>query len=190
MKSSYKNTLLYLLFAVIFGVFGYQMTIRYLPNFIYNKVHQKASERNLSDNTLSYHDLPTDTLRRVVMPNPDFLYVSCFYDVSENPLRFTGNLPDSSYWSVSFYQPNTINWYIKNDMEYASNDLDLVLTKKDTDYKNDFGKSEVAASPTDKGFMLIRIVVTDDSPEILKKYKDWQKSVQLETIEALTQDEI
>ena len=188
MKSSYRNILLYLLFAIIFGVVGYQMTIRYLPNFIYNKVHKRALKKNPSDNTLSYHDLPTDTLRSVVMPNPDFLYVSCFYDVSENPLHFTGTLPESTYWSVAFYQPNTINWYVKNDIEYASNQLNLVLTKENQKYTPDFAGSETAVSPTDKGFMLIRIVVTDDSPETLKKYKDWQKSIQIEKVETLIED--
>lgn len=190
MKSLYKNILLYLLFAVIFGVVGYQMTIRYLPNFIYNKVHNRAFERNKADNTLSYHDLPTDTLRSVVMPNPDFLYVSCFYDVSESPLHFTGTLPDSSYWSVSFYEPNTINWYVKNDMEYDSNKLDLVLSKRNQQYKPDFAGAESAVSPNDKGFMLIRIVVTDSSPETLKKYKDWQQSIKLEMIGTEIESEI
>ena len=183
MKSSYKNILFYLLFAVIFGVVGYQMTIRYLPNFIFNKVHKRSLGRNAADNTLLYHDLPTDTLRSVVMPNPDFLYISSFYDVSKNPLHLTGTLPDSTYWSVAFYQPNTINWYIKNDIEYSSNQLNLVLTKQNQKFSPDFANLEAVVSPTDKGFMLIRILVTDSSPETLKKYKIWQQSVKLETIE-------
>jgi uncharacterized membrane protein len=185
MNASFKNIVVYLFLAAIFGILGYQITIAYLPNFIYNKVHKISLEKTGADNVLSYPDLPTDSSRSVVLPNPDFLYISCFYDISKNPIHFKGILPDSSYWSVAFYQPNTINWYVKNDTQYPSNQLDLVLVKKGTDYKYDFKQSEIAASPTNKGFMLIRILVTDNSDAVVQKFRVWQKSVKLEVLDIL-----
>ena len=178
-----NKIIIYSTIALITGFAAYRLTIQYLPNYIFSKLHQRVENRGISDNELVYVNLPSDTSRSVVMPNPDFLYISCFYDVSNRPLRFLGTLPDSSYWSISFYKPNTVNWYIKNDTEYTSNKLDLVLAEKERDYKVNFGTSEVAESPTDKGFMLIRILVTDHSEESLKRYKAWQESVKIEILD-------
>ena len=70
----------------------------------------------------------------------------------------------------------------------SSNQLNLVLTKQNQKFSPDFANLEAVVSPTDKGFMLIRILVTDSSPETLKKYKTWQQSVKLETIESPVKD--
>ncbi len=182
MKRTYQ-IFIYLAIALITGVAAYYITTRYLPNFIFNKLHNRSISRGYADNELAYHPLLTDTARSVVMPNPDFLYVSCFYNIKDAPLRMMGTLPDSTYWSVAFYEPNTVNWYIKNDMEYSSNELDLIITQEGKEYQQNFGKTEIAQSPTSTGFMLIRILITDTSEKSVAKYRAWQKSVQLTVLD-------
>ena len=165
------------IFAILTFAF-YHLTIQFLPNGIYGILKYRAlNDRGYATNELVYNPLPTSESRAVVMPNPDFLYISCFYDLSEGPLHLTGIMPDFSYWSVAFYQPNTVNWYIKNDLEYGTNDLSLILSKDEN--LNNPTNTEIAVAPEDEGFLLIRILVSNDSAHILKKYVHWQKSVRL-----------
>jgi len=172
----------YLLLVVVLSFAMYQLVITFLPNVIFDAFHRRMTNTvKVNDNELYYVPLPTDDTRAVVLPNPDFLYITSFYDLSEGPLSLSGNLPDSTYWSVAFYQPNTINWYVKNDLEYGSGQLNLILAQ----YGNhtDFDKEvELANSPVEKGLMLIRILVTANDPEIVKRYEALQKSVRLTAI--------
>lgn len=80
-------------------------------------------------------------------------------------------MPDSSYWSVSFYKPNTINWYVKNDQEFNTNKLDLKLSL------NNNLKENTIKSPVEKGFMIVRILVEKKDKESLDYYKSLQKSI-------------
>lgn len=177
-----KSTLKYVLIIALLSIVSYQLTITFLPDVIYGIFHRRLLENvSIPDNELYYVPIPTDNSRAVVMPNPDFLYVTCFYDLNEGPLNLTGNLPDSTYWSVAFYQPNTINWYVKNDLEYGTGQLNLILAE-DGDNTDFDTETEIAKSPVDKGLMLIRILVTDNDPEVLKKYESLQKSVRLDAM--------
>ena len=107
-----------------------------IPNIIYKVFHYKiVNNQNVQDNELKHFDIPNDQSRDVVMPNPDFLYSTSFYDLSNGDLNLKGKMPESTYWSVSFYKPNTVNWFVKNDDEFIDNNLDmkiiyLILTKK------------------------------------------------------------
>ncbi|RMG82229.1 MAG: DUF1254 domain-containing protein [Bacteroidetes bacterium] len=172
-----KKIILLIAFTATFSYCFYHLTIAVLPNVIYGVLHFKANQNHPdSDNQLTYHALPNDQSRAVVMPNPDFLYVSSFYDLTEGPLRITGTLPDSTYWSLAFYQPNTLNWYIKNDLQFGTNQLDLLLATEDQD-RTGLEASEVALSPVRKGFLLFRILVTD--PARLPEFEARQKSIRL-----------
>ena len=127
-----KKGLTYLLFVGLTTFFSYNLTIKYLPNFIYGVFHYKMkNDHNINDNELKFYNLPNDKSKVVVMPNPDFLYVVSFYDIRNGPLNLTGKMPDSTYWSISFYKSNTINWYVKNDKEFKDNHLNIVLLDYD-----------------------------------------------------------
>ena len=105
------------------------------------------------------------------MPNPDFLYSTIFYDLSEKDLNINANMPDSTYWSVSFYKPNTINWFVKNDQEFDTNKLDLTLTLNDSKSEN------VIKSPVKKGFMIIRMLVEKKDKKSIESYRTLQKNI-------------
>lgn len=174
-----KKILPYLLLFLVAFIGFYQLTISFLPNALYALVQQKMEARvGYSKNRVLHLDLPTDSSRAVVMPNPDFLYVSSFYDLKDGPLQLTGSMPDSTYWSVSFYQPNTVNWYIKNDRQYESDELNLVLVSSQSKIQAP-EDAELVRAPRKKGFLLIRILVTDTEATPMKKYKDWQQSIEL-----------
>ena len=119
------------------SICSYNLTIHYIPNIVYAVFHYKIEKnQNIKDNEIKHFDIPSDQSRNVVMPNPDFLYSTIFYDLSEKDLNINANMPDSTYWSVSFYKPTTINWFVKNDQEFDTNKLDLTLTLNDSKSEN------------------------------------------------------
>ena len=151
---------------------SYNLTIHYIPNIVYAVFHYKIEKnQNIKDNEIKHFDIPSDQSRNVVMPNPDFLYSTIFYDLSEKDLNINANMPDSTYWSVSFYKPNTINWFVKNDQEFVTNNLDLTLTFNDSCSEN------VIKSPVKKGFMIIRILVEKKDQKSIELYRTLQKNI-------------
>lgn len=167
-----KKGLLYLGILSLLSVACYFITIYTLPNVIYSVVQSKSQKQGRIENQLYYTDLLDDKSRTVVMPNPDFLYVATFYNLADGDIQLTGTMPDSSYWSLAFYESNTVNYYIKNDMEFGTSNLNITLTKDKSKPKPG---DETIESPADKGFMLIRILVTDASR--VKDFKALQESV-------------
>jgi len=167
-----KKIFFYLWILLIMSVCSYNLTIHYIPNIVYEVFHNKIEKnQSIGDNEIKHFDIPNHKSRDVVMPNPDFLYSTIFYDLSEKDLNINANMPDSTYWSVSFYKPNTINWFVKNDQEFVTKNLDLTLTF------NDSGSENVIKSPVKKGFMIIRILVEKKDQKSIKLYRTLQKNI-------------
>jgi len=167
-----KKIFFYLWILLIMSVCSYNLTIHYIPNIVYGVFHNKIEKnQDIGDNEIKHFDIPNYKSRDVVMPNPDFLYSVSFYDLSSGDLKLKGNMPDSTYWSVSFYKPNTINWYVKNDKEFNSNRLELNLTINNTKGEN------IIHSPVKKGLMIIRILVENKDQNSIDYYKSLQKSI-------------
>tara|TARA_Y100000741_G_C18217149_1_gene544241 strand:+ start:57 stop:596 length:540 start_codon:yes stop_codon:yes gene_type:complete len=161
--------------------FSYSLTIKYLPNLIYETFHNRIKKnQNVNDNELKLYNLPTDLSREVVMPNPDFLYVISFYDLKNGPLNLTGKMPDSTYWSLSFYKSNTINWFVKNDLDFNNTNLNIVLTEKNNEIK--LKEFDIIKSPNKKGFMIIRILIEKKDKKSIEYYKSVQKSISLKKL--------
>mgnify|MGYP002635041958 CR=1 FL=1 len=169
-----KNIFFYLFLVFLMSYFSYHLTIHYIPKAVYGVFHYKLEKnQNLQDNEIKHFNLPSDEYKNVVMPNPDFLYSLCFYDLSKGDLNLTGTMPDSTYWSVSFYKSNTINWYVKNDIEFNTSQLELKLSLSDNNKKN------TIQSPEKNGLMIIRILVEKKDQKSLDYFKSLQKSIKL-----------
>lgn len=99
--------------------------------------------------------------RHAVKPSPDLLYTVCVYDVSEKPLRISATVPDT-YWSISFYQTNTDNFFVLNDRQAVSNSVDIVLVGPDMalPYAEN---AQVVVAPTKKGVFLLRSLIEDEN---------------------------
>ena len=83
-----KKVIFYLLMLFL-GSFGsYYLTINFIPKIVYEVFHYKIEKnQNIKDNEIKHFDIPSDQSRNVVMPNPDFLYSTIFYDLSEKDLN-------------------------------------------------------------------------------------------------------
>ena len=161
-----KYALPILLFVGLSGTF-HVATIHLTPHLVMNKLRKRTGQVN----ALRYGERPTDKNRAVPMPNPDFVYTSGFYDVSERPLRVTGTVPDSSYWSFSLYQRNAANFFVINDRQVRNRRFSFVIAKEGTPAAQlkDIPPEEILYSPTDQGFLLLRYLVDNTNYDYVRR---------------------
>ncbi len=127
-------------------------------------------------NDIYHGELDTAGSDPVPMTSPNLLKSTCIFDVSEKPLRITASVPDT-YWSISFYASNTDNFFVRNDEQVPSKEIKLLLVNREYPHT---GKEGVVVSPTDTGFMIIRMLIT--RPEGMKELKEIQGKAVVEQL--------
>ncbi len=159
-----------LLFVVVMFVTQY-LFIAYVPAMIFAIAKQRKPE---PVNTV-YHAGKTDaTLRKVVLPNPDFIYSACFFDLSKNDLVITGEFPDTSqYCSIAFYDDNVQPWYVRNNLQGFKNKYSIRLSSVNR-------VQRTLRAKTKQGTVLMRILVTDSAQ--LAHAKRIQKSFKVSAV--------
>lgn len=98
--------------------------------------------------------------------NPDSIISSMAYDLSDGPVRISGETWPR-YWSISFYQQNSDNFFVMNDQELSQSAFDFVLALEGQETAGLGGTPII--SPTAKGIVLIRRFAADadDMPGII-----------------------
>jgi uncharacterized membrane protein len=121
---------------------------------------KKPKQRAAQINTV-YHAPPTSPAQRtVVMPSPDLLYSIIRFDISKGPLHITAPFPKDTYWSLSFYSTNTVNYFTINDRQTKTNPLEIVLAPKGSTAAPPHN-ALIVESPGTKGVVLARFLVKD-----------------------------
>ena len=157
MKSWFRWIILTLVLAVVFHLLTVTLFPRVIMALAFKRILKSA---DTEINTLVHSPRVTVDSRHVVKPSPDLLYSICVYDVAEKPIRITATVPNT-YWSISFYQTNTDNFYVLNDRQAKSNPVDIVLVAKGQAAPN-LENAEVVVAPTEKGVFLLRTLITDE----------------------------
>jgi uncharacterized membrane protein len=148
-----------------------RLFIAYVPNIIF-MIAKYRSHKPL--NTVIYAP-PTDAkLRKVVLPNPDFIYNACFYDISKTDLLITGDFPDSSqYASLAFYGEDMQPYYVMNNQVGLKNHFRLRLSC--------VGRIRAdIVSPAKQGSFLMRLLVSDSAQ--MKRTLEIQKAFKVQEI--------
>ena len=103
------------------------------------------------------------TMRHITMPSPDLLYTACIYDLAHAPLRVRADPKLENYWSVAFYAGNTDNYLVVNDRGAGGKPVDILLvsTSGMKAPKKVPDNTRVVVAPTDKGFILVRMLAPD-----------------------------
>jgi uncharacterized membrane protein len=175
-QSAYKIQL-FLLWLIIAGL-AYYATVFATPYAVLLGVKIN------SDATLNqpvYSRVIDETERRVVMPNPDFLYVAMGYDVRKHPVRITGSMPDSTYASVALYASNTENYFVVNDRQLPQKKFDIILAKEeDESLPSKYPDSEIVYAKSTLGTVLMRMLIT--TPEEIPHLKNIQQSFKAEVL--------
>ncbi|MDB5284709.1 MAG: putative integral rane protein [Bacteroidota bacterium] len=130
------------------------LAIKYIPNIIYKIAVRRGKEINTW-----IHNGKTDaSMRRVVLPNPDFIYSALFYDVNDKDLTISGTLPDSTYASVAFYDDRCQPYYVYNNQSLRrTGKFAFQLSRLGLK-----GPNQLQAK-TNKGIIICRFLLTGDS---------------------------
>jgi uncharacterized membrane protein len=129
---------------------------------IENSVVQRAGGWNQCFHNRQYGPKP-NAVRRA---NPDSIVSIMAYDLSERPVRISGETWPR-YWSLSLYQQNSDNYFVINDKQLSNSNFDFILTL-DADETPNSGETvgvnaQILRSPTEKGIMLIRRFAASDA---------------------------
>jgi uncharacterized membrane protein len=150
-----KKIVTWLTLFLLIAFISQWVIIKYLPNIVYKiAIHRVHNNFNTWINSGK-----TDAgMRRVVMPNPDFVYSALFYDVSDRNIKVSGVFPDSTYASISFYDDRCQPYYVYNNLDSArTGKFELDLVKDGT---NDAHSVKVK---TERGVIICRFLKSTDS---------------------------
>ena len=126
---------------------------------------------NFPSNQWVFQPPITDQSTDVVRPAPDDIYSLCIYDVSQHPLRVTSMT--TQYWTISAFAMNTDNFFNFTSSQAKTNPVEVVFVSRGMTYKDPTGKAQVVTAPSDKGILMITMVIpTQDAlPGILQIQK-------------------
>jgi uncharacterized membrane protein len=118
-------------------------------------------------NQAAFPPAVTAASRTVVMPSPDLLYSVCVFDVSAGPVRISANPNLKSYWSVALYAANSDNFFVINDRKSGGKPVDIWLVSPggSRDARAIPAGTQVVVSPSQTGFMLMRVLTGDYEAE-------------------------
>ena len=168
MRMKNNLTLLGLFIVVVFAI--QYLFIASVPNLIF-RLAQKLSNKPL--NTVIHAPKTDAKLRKVVLPNPDFIHSACFYDVTNNDLLISGTFPDSTqYCSLAFYADNAQPYYVLNNQKGGNKSFEFRISANGRTDKD-------ITSPTKQGTLLVRSLVTDSLQmrQALKLQKEFKVQV-------------
>ncbi|RKR11794.1 putative membrane protein [Flavobacterium sp. 90] len=170
---------LFALVLVVIAVSFYYLTIWVTPYY----VQKKFAEKSLGViNTPQFGNQPDAENSRVIpLPNPDFLYSTINYDLNDQVLKISGTVPDSTYWSISAYQENTTNYFVQNEEQVkAKFEYYLALEGSTSEVLKNIPKEKIIYSPTTKGLILFRYLVSKAYP--VKTLAELQHGVTVEKL--------
>lgn len=101
--------------------------------------------------------------RRIVMPSPDLAYAVCVWDLSQRPLRVRAHpVQARHYWSLALYDSHSDNFHVLNDRQAHGHPVDWLLVGPVTPAPGDEAAgAQVIRTPSDKGLLLMRVLVAD-----------------------------
>lgn len=170
---------IFALLLVVIAVSFYYLTIWATPYYVQDKFASKSADYV---NIPRFGDQPNAENSRVIpLPNPDFLYSTINYDLNDNVLKISGIVPDSTYWSISAYQANTTNYFVQNaEQVKAKFEYYLAPEGSTSEALKNIPKEKIIYSPTPKGLILFRYLVSKANP--LQKLTELQHGVTVEKL--------
>lgn len=112
--------------AAITGALGFFGRIAEIPHE--EMMRMRAVMTSIAGvNAMGYSQAPgPDT--QVVRNNPDTRTAFCWFSLADGPVRISGPLPETSYWSLSLYAPDGTNPVVLNDGDFAQSPrFDVIL---------------------------------------------------------------
>ncbi len=154
---SFVNALIYMI-AIAFLTHG--LLVMATPRLIM-RVALFGMNRVAGTNAMYHAPLPNADSRSVVRPSPDIAYSVCVFDLSQGPVSIQAPVGDS-YTSLAVYAANTDNIFAISDSDVTDGVLRVRIVEEDAS-ENGAPDTHVVRSPTARGIVMLRAVVTDPS---------------------------
>jgi uncharacterized membrane protein len=151
------------LFTLVLAVVIHVVVINGAASFIMWRALGKFAQGRV--NSITHTERATDASRAIVKPSPDLLYSTCGFDVSKRPLKIVTGAPSDTYWSVALYADNTDNFFVFNDTQANGQPATIILLGPGQSAPIDTAGTVTVNSPTTKGLVLFRTLVSDDKRE-------------------------
>jgi uncharacterized membrane protein len=128
--------------------------------FLPHAVMDKAMAQMGAVNTIHHGARPNARIHGVVRPSPDLLYSVCPFDLSQGPLRVRSPIPTGTYWSVSAFDAETNNFFVRNDRQEKNSVVDFLLVQDGTHPITE--GMPVVVAPGPRGLVLFRTLIDDE----------------------------
>ncbi|MDQ7078539.1 MAG: DUF1254 domain-containing protein [Robiginitomaculum sp.] len=148
--------------ALVVFLASYQITLRRIPTMKMTMTEKRIAGVAGGKNIMYHARRPDAAYRGVVRPSPDQLYSACIFDLGKGPVVFEGTAPENSYWSLSFFQHNTDNFFVVNDREIGGRAFRYVLVRKHQPPPKGFTPDEIIISPSKTGIVLQRVFINKE----------------------------
>jgi uncharacterized membrane protein len=132
------------------------------PHFVMDLTLAGMSRR-VGLNTIFHAPRATANSRAIVRPSPDLLYSTCPFDLSRGPLLVWAHVPHGTYWSVSAFDADTNNFFVRNDRQASNGEVRFVLLAPHSDVTPNANGAALVHSPTMRGLVLFRTLINDDA---------------------------
>ena len=169
-----KN-LIYLIITSFFSLVSYLFLYFFVGNIIFGIAYDRAKEKNDGNVNAIWHNPPAvPGYEPVNHTSPDIVYSYSPVILNDDIIIVEAEVPEdsiSAYWSISFFQENSTNYYASNDhgeggKKYRKYFIVGPNSPKDIDLP---GAIRVE-SPTNKNALILRYIAktADFMPEIEK----------------------
>jgi uncharacterized membrane protein len=146
----------WLLATLLVAAIVHAATLYAVPHLVMARALSKLG----APNTMHFGKRPDASSRGIVRPSPDLLYSVCPYDLSDGPLLVTAPVPKGAYWSVSAFDADTNNYFVRNDRQVKGALHLMIFPPGQATFANG---SDGVVSPTLRGIVLFRAVIDSDA---------------------------
>ncbi len=147
------------------------LVIAFVPKLLF-AIAKYRSEKPM--NTVIYAPKTDANFRRVLLPNPDFIYSACFYNTRDRDILITGEFTDSTqYCSLAFYGDNMQPYYVRNNQVGMKRKFKLRLSSVNRVNCD-------LITPTKEGAIVMRILAIDSGQ--MNKALALQKTLKIQEL--------
>jgi len=139
------------------------LTIYALPSVLMDRAIQNMLVNGPANTVVNHERIGADQ-RAGQLPNPDLLFSSCVYDVSQGPVKISAPVP-VSFWLLSVYGGDGTPVVQLNESQVPGEVASLILVGPDVErnLSREPLKVPVITSPTERGIVVFRTMVNRES---------------------------
>ena len=150
---------------------GWAATLHWIPYKATDDLWNRFLSMAMRENQLTAPLVRSARRNSVPMDNADTMTRATVFNLSDGPVLFSADVPgDIEYWSVSLFAHNTDVFFVANDQDTGPGPYRLLIRREGQ--AASAPSDDVAVSPSERGFLIIRAVMRDrNDPAAIAKLK-------------------